>query len=90
MIKELLETRIRPAVQDDGGDIEYLGFNEYLSFLPLFHYRYTEQHASFLHALVHRCRRTCKFAIRIYYTLRKKKEKRKIRYHFTCFKYLGR
>jgi NFU1 iron-sulfur cluster scaffold homolog, mitochondrial len=31
MIKELLETRIRPAVQDDGGDIEYCGFNEYLS-----------------------------------------------------------
>jgi Fe-S cluster biogenesis protein NfuA len=27
MIKELLETRIRPAVQDDGGDIEYRGFN---------------------------------------------------------------
>lgn len=26
MIKELLETRIRPAVQDDGGDIEYIGF----------------------------------------------------------------
>ena len=31
MIKELLETRIRPAVQDDGGDIEYRGFDEYLS-----------------------------------------------------------
>jgi len=28
MIKELLETRIRPAVQDDGGDIEYQGFDE--------------------------------------------------------------
>ncbi|PKA65750.1 NifU-like protein 4, mitochondrial [Apostasia shenzhenica] len=28
MIKELLETRIRPAVQDDGGDIEYCGFDE--------------------------------------------------------------
>ncbi|KAG6758605.1 hypothetical protein POTOM_038964 [Populus tomentosa] len=28
MIKELLETRIRPAVQDDGGDIEYRGFDE--------------------------------------------------------------
>ncbi|CAL0316261.1 unnamed protein product [Lupinus luteus] len=27
MIKELLETRIRPAVQDDGGDIEYHGFD---------------------------------------------------------------
>ncbi|XP_077224870.1 nifU-like protein 4, mitochondrial [Tasmannia lanceolata] len=27
MIKELLETRIRPAVQDDGGDIEYQGFD---------------------------------------------------------------
>ncbi|RMZ90773.1 hypothetical protein DV736_g1980, partial [Chaetothyriales sp. CBS 134916] len=26
MIKELLETRIRPAIQDDGGDIEYRGF----------------------------------------------------------------
>lgn len=28
MIKELLETRIRPAVQDDGGDIEYRGYDE--------------------------------------------------------------
>ncbi|EOY19154.1 NFU domain protein 4 isoform 1 [Theobroma cacao] len=27
MIKELLETRIRPAVQDDGGDVEYRGFD---------------------------------------------------------------
>lgn len=26
MIKELLESRIRPAVQDDGGDIHYMGF----------------------------------------------------------------
>ena len=28
MIKELLETRIRPAVQEDGGDIEFVGFEE--------------------------------------------------------------
>ncbi|BBN12927.1 NFU1 iron-sulfur cluster scaffold homolog, mitochondrial [Marchantia polymorpha subsp. ruderalis] len=28
MIKELLETRVRPAVQDDGGDIEFHGFDE--------------------------------------------------------------
>lgn len=27
MIKELLETRVRPAIQEDGGDIEYKGFN---------------------------------------------------------------
>lgn len=33
MIKELLETRIRPAVQDDGGDIEYRGFDPYFSSL---------------------------------------------------------
>ena len=26
MIKELLETRIRPSIQEDGGDIEYRGF----------------------------------------------------------------
>ena len=26
MIKELLETRVRPAVQADGGDIIYMGF----------------------------------------------------------------
>lgn len=36
MIKELLETRIRPAVQDDGGDIEYRGFDLYISLLFLF------------------------------------------------------
>lgn len=28
MIKELLETRIRPAIQEDGGDIEFRGFHE--------------------------------------------------------------
>jgi len=28
MIKELLETKIRPAVQEDGGDIRYFGFDE--------------------------------------------------------------
>lgn len=28
MIKELLETRIRPAIQEDGGDIEYRGFHD--------------------------------------------------------------
>jgi len=27
MIKELLEARIRPAVQEDGGDIRYVGFD---------------------------------------------------------------
>lgn len=26
MIKELIETRIRPAVQEDGGDIVFKGF----------------------------------------------------------------
>jgi Fe-S cluster biogenesis protein NfuA len=26
MIKELLDTRIRPAIQEDGGDVEYRGF----------------------------------------------------------------
>ena len=28
MIKELIFTRIRPAIQDDGGDIEFANFNE--------------------------------------------------------------
>ena len=28
MIKELLETRVRPAIMEDGGDIEYRGFTE--------------------------------------------------------------
>lgn len=28
MIKELLETRVRPAIQEDGGDIELKGFEE--------------------------------------------------------------
>lgn len=28
MIKELLDTRVRPAIQEDGGDIEYKGFSE--------------------------------------------------------------
>lgn len=28
MIKELLDTRIRPTVQEDGGDIIFMGYNE--------------------------------------------------------------
>ena len=28
MIKELIETRVRPAVQEDGGDIEFVSFGE--------------------------------------------------------------
>lgn len=28
MIKEILDTRIRPTVQDDGGDVEFRGFDE--------------------------------------------------------------
>ncbi|KAF8477248.1 scaffold protein Nfu/NifU N terminal-domain-containing protein [Kalaharituber pfeilii] len=35
MIKELLDTRIRPAIQEDGGDIEYRGFDEKLGIVKL-------------------------------------------------------
>ncbi|KAG8807244.1 hypothetical protein FRC17_004557 [Serendipita sp. 399] len=28
MIKELLETRVRPSIMEDGGDIEYRGFED--------------------------------------------------------------
>jgi len=35
MIKELLETRVRPAIQDDGGDLEYRGFNDGIVMLKL-------------------------------------------------------
>lgn len=28
MIKELIDTRVRPAIQEDGGDIEYKGFTD--------------------------------------------------------------
>ena len=28
MIKELLETRVRPAIQEDGGDIDFRGFHD--------------------------------------------------------------
>jgi Fe-S cluster biogenesis protein NfuA len=28
MIKELLETRVRPAIQEDGGDIDFRGFED--------------------------------------------------------------
>ena len=28
MIKEIIETRIRPFVQEDGGDVKYIDFNE--------------------------------------------------------------
>lgn len=35
MIKELLETRVRPAIQDDGGDLEFRGFNDGIVLLKL-------------------------------------------------------
>lgn len=35
MIKELLETRIRPTVQEDGGDITYVDFKEGIVYLRL-------------------------------------------------------
>lgn len=35
MIKELLETRIRPAIQDDGGDLEFRGFKDGIVMLKL-------------------------------------------------------
>jgi Fe-S cluster biogenesis protein NfuA len=28
MIKELIDLRIRPVIQEDGGDLEYKGFDE--------------------------------------------------------------
>jgi NFU1 iron-sulfur cluster scaffold homolog, mitochondrial len=35
MIKELLETRIRPAIQEDGGDIDFRGFENGTVYLKL-------------------------------------------------------
>jgi len=35
MIKELLDTRIRPTVMDDGGDIRYIGFDHDTGILKL-------------------------------------------------------
>jgi NFU1 iron-sulfur cluster scaffold homolog, mitochondrial len=35
MIKELLDTRIRPAIQEDGGDIVYRGFEDGVVLLKL-------------------------------------------------------
>jgi len=35
MIKELLETRVRPAIQDDGGDLEFRGFHDGMVMLKL-------------------------------------------------------
>ena len=35
VIKEILEGRVRPYVQDDGGDIKFLGFNEQTGIVSL-------------------------------------------------------
>jgi NFU1 iron-sulfur cluster scaffold homolog, mitochondrial len=35
MIKELLETRVRPSIQEDGGDIEFRGFEDGVVHLKL-------------------------------------------------------
>eukprot|EP01097_Dermamoeba_algensis_P007507 TRINITY_DN473_c0_g1_i4.p1 TRINITY_DN473_c0_g1~~TRINITY_DN473_c0_g1_i4.p1 ORF type:complete len:232 (-),score=39.05 TRINITY_DN473_c0_g1_i4:284-979(-) len=34
-IKEILEVKVRPAVQEDGGDIQYVGFKEGVVFLKM-------------------------------------------------------
>lgn len=52
MIKELLETRIRPAVQDDGGDIEYRGFDLYISLLFLFFSLFYKKKSDYFHKFV--------------------------------------
>ena len=38
MIKELLDTRIRPTVQEDGGDIVYMGFDNGVVKLKVAHF----------------------------------------------------
>jgi len=35
MIKEIMETRVRPAVQEDGGDIVFKGFQDGVVFLKM-------------------------------------------------------
>jgi len=35
MIKEILETRVRPGVQEDGGDIQYKGFQDGVVYLKM-------------------------------------------------------
>ena len=35
MIRELLDTRIRPSIQEDGGDIEYKGFRDGIVYVKL-------------------------------------------------------
>lgn len=35
MIKEVLDTRIRPTIQDDGGDVEFRGFNPQTGWVQL-------------------------------------------------------
>jgi len=35
MIKEILETRVRPGVQEDGGDIQYRGFQDGVVYLKM-------------------------------------------------------
>ena len=35
MVKELLETKVRPSVQADGGDIVYMGMEEGVVFLKM-------------------------------------------------------
>ena len=57
MIKELLDTRIRPAVQEDGGDIIYKGFDEGVVLLQMqggaFPRRFTLLFLLFTRAPVH-------------------------------------
>lgn len=58
MIKELLDSRIRPTVQEDGGDIVFMGFNDGIVQLKMqvnFLNKYNNQptHISFL--LIYSC-----------------------------------
>lgn len=57
MIKELLETRIRPSVQEDGGDIEYRVRSLICTSLMLWFklFMRTQSGASLLHLLLRTC-----------------------------------
>ena len=44
-IKELLSTRVRPSVQEDGGDIFYVGFDPVKVKIAIIQYKYLQYNA---------------------------------------------
>ena len=60
MIKELLDTRIRPTVMEDGGDIRYMGFDHDTGkFLLFFAYSWPRANFNAISRVIYKILQAC-------------------------------